>query len=160
MLHVFFVAIRVRKLLDIMKRGYKNYANANPHARYEMKQNTSNLSVHGAWEVKRHFTLPAMTDGRDAQLVTNRIGQLPGVRGACADIGRHRVTVVYDTTQLYYRQVLDALAATGFPVPETWWSRLKTGWLQNLDETGRGNANAPAAPCCSNPKGIAPNKSH
>jgi copper chaperone CopZ len=125
-----------------------------------MSQYTANLSVQGAWEVKRHFNLPTMTHDRDARTVTDRIGRLTGVRGTRADVRRHRVTVVYDTTRLYYRQVLDALAETGYPVPETWWSRLKTSWLQNLDETGRGNANRPEAPCCSNPKGIAPTKRH
>lgn len=125
-----------------------------------MNQNKSILSVRGAWEVKRRFILPAMTHERDAQVVTDRIGRLPGVRATRADVGRRQVTVVYDTTRLYYRQVLEALAETGFPVPDTRWSRLKTNWLQNLDETGRENANVPAAPCCSNPKHIAPTRRH
>ena len=48
----------------------------------------------------------------------------------------------------------------GFPASESWWSRLKANWLQYLDENGRENANAPAAPCCNNPRGIAPTKKH
>ena len=125
-----------------------------------MNQSKSNLSVQGAWEVKRHFTLPAMTHRRDAQVIAERLDHLPGMRGAQTDTGRHRLTVVYDVTRLNYRQVLDALANTGFPLPDTWWSRLKTNWLQGLDETGRENANAPEAPCCSNPKGIASTRRH
>jgi len=127
------------------------HVTTNSHWRSQMNPHASTLSVGGAWEVKRHFTLPAMTHERDAQVVTARLGRLPGVRGAKADLGHHRVTVVYDITRLYYRQVLDTLAETGFPVPETWWLHLKSNWLQGLDETGRENANTPAAPCCSNP---------
>lgn len=125
-----------------------------------MTQSESNLTVQGAWEVKRHFTLPAMTHERDAQIIAERLGRLPGVRGTKTDVSRHRVTVVYDVTRLDYRSVVDALAETGFPAPESWWLRLKAKWLQSLDETGRENANAPEAPCCSNPKGIAPTKRH
>jgi len=123
-----------------------------------MSRSGANLSVKGAWEVKRHFTLRAVTHERDAQVITEHLGNLPGVRGTETSIRRHRVTVVYDITRLDYRLVLDALEEIGFPAPETWWSRLKTSWLQSLDETGRENANAPPAPCCSNPRGIVPRK--
>ena len=125
-----------------------------------MIQSNSTLTVQGAWEVKRHFTLPAMTHEHDAQMIAERLGRLPGVRGTKTDVPRRRVTVVYDVTRLDYRRVLEALEKTGFPAPESWWLRLKASWLQNLDETGRENANAPEAPCCSNPKGIAPTKRH
>ena len=125
-----------------------------------MNQSKANLSIQGAWDVKRHFTLPAMTHKRDAQVIAERIGRLPGVRGAETDIGRQRVTVVYDITRLDYQHVLDALVDTGFPIPDSWWSRLKANWLQGLDENGRENANAPDAPCCSNPKGVAPTRRH
>jgi copper chaperone CopZ len=123
-----------------------------------MSQSRTNLSVNGAWEVKRHFTLPALTHERDAQVISDRLGNLPGVQGTDANVHRHRVTVVYDITLVDYRHLLDALAETGFPAPESWWSRVKASWLQSLDETGRANANTPAAPCCSNPRGIAQRK--
>jgi copper chaperone CopZ len=123
-----------------------------------MSHSRTNLSVTGTWEVKRHFTLPAVIHKRDAQVISERLGNLPGVHGTETNVHRHRVTVVYDITLVDYRHLLDALAETGFPAPETWWSRLKTYWFQSLDETGRENANAPAAPCCSNPRGIARTK--
>ena len=125
-----------------------------------MRQNRANLAIQGTWEVRRRFTLPAMTHEHDAQVIVEHLGRLPGVRGTQADIDRHRLTTVYDVTRMDYRQILDVLEKTGFPVSETWWSRLKKKWFQNLDETGRENANAPEAPCCSNPKGIAPTKRH
>lgn len=91
---------------------------------------------------------------RDARMVAERLSHLPGARDA--DTGRRRMTVVYEITRLDHRQVLEALADIGFPLPDTWWSRLKTSWLQGLDETGREHAKAPpAAPRCSNPGGIA-----
>jgi len=121
-----------------------------------MNQHESTLAVRGAWEVKRHFMLPAMTHERDGQVVTARLGRLPGVRGANADLRRHRLTVVYDITRLYYREILDILEEIGFPERESWWLHWKRNWLQNLDETGRENANTPAAPCCSKPTCLTP----
>ncbi len=119
-----------------------------------MNINTTKLAVHGAWEVKRHISLPAMMHERDAQVVARHVEGIPGVRGTKTDTDRHRITVVYDITLLDYSHLLDALTEIGFPTRDTWWSRLKTSWCHYADVTGRENANAPPAPCCSNPKGI------
>lgn len=118
----------------------------------------SRLSVQGAWEVKRHFTLPASTGEASARAIAERLSQLAGVRGTRADIGRHRLSVAYDVTQLDYRHVLETLTEAGLPAPIGWWSRLKAAWFQNMDETGRANARAPMAPCCNNPKVFSPPK--
>jgi copper chaperone CopZ len=123
-----------------------------------MTQHESVLATGESLEAKRSFTLPGMSHERDAQVVAERLGHLAGVRGVRTDVRRHRVTVVYDLTRLDCRRVLDVLADSGFPAPDTRWARLKTSWLQYLDENGRANANAPEAPCCSNPRGIAAHK--
>ncbi|MEA3274079.1 MAG: heavy-metal-associated domain-containing protein [Pseudomonadota bacterium] len=120
-----------------------------------MTRSTTHLSAQGAWEVKRRFTLPGMSHERDAQVIAKHLGRLSGVSGTAADIGRHRLKVVYDTTQLVYLQVLEALEEVGFPTSDGRWARIKANWFQFLDVNGRENANAPEAPCCNNPKGIA-----
>lgn len=125
-----------------------------------MPTSVSHLSVKGVWEVKRRFKIPAMTHERDAQVVNSAIQHLPGVRGAQENIAKARVVVVYDITRQDYNGILTALAQAGFPIADTRWNRIKTQWLQSLDETARDNANAPAPVCCSNPKGIAPIKRH
>ena len=119
-----------------------------------MTRNNTRPSSQGDWIVKRRFTLPAMAQESDAQAIAERFGRLSGVRGTSADIERHRLTVVYDFTQSDCMAVLAALEETGFPVADNRWARFKTNLFQYLDTNGRDNANAPAAPCCSNPKGI------
>jgi len=125
-----------------------------------MNQRTPGLKAHGAWEVKRRFPVPALNHERDEDLIEERIGSLKGVRATQTDINRRRVTVVYDITELSYRDLLAVLEDCGFPVPSTWWSRLKTTWFQGGDEIGRENAHARAAPCCSNPESILRSKNH
>jgi len=123
-----------------------------------MQRNSAKLTVQGAWEVKRRFHVPTMAKRHDAQAISRDLGKLPGVRAVQTDLDRHRLTLVYDITHTDYRHILQALEASGFAVPETRWTRLKTNWLQGLDEIGRDNAKAPAAPCCS--KGVAPMRKH
>jgi hypothetical protein len=120
----------------------------------------SNLRPQGAWEVRRYFRLSEPTRDEDAERVGKQIAALPGIRGARVDPHRHRLTVVYDITKQDYRHILDVLAAAGVPMADTWWSRFKANWLQHIDETGRENANAPQAPCCSNPTGISRPRKH
>ncbi len=119
-----------------------------------MSGNATSVTTQGAWEVKRSFVLPAMTHERDAQVVSRRVEQLPGVRSARTDIRRHRITVVYDITWMDCSRVLKAFADVGLPAHDTWWARFKKRWYQYADETGRDNASVPPVPCCNNPKGI------
>ena len=120
-----------------------------------MSQSVSRLSAQGTWDVKRKLKLPGLHHERDAQTIAFALQRLPGVLATATDVGKSSVTVVYDITRIDYRRVLDSLAEAGFPVADNWWSRFRTNWLQNLDVTGRENANVPTPPCCSNPKGIA-----
>ena len=119
-----------------------------------MTRNYTRLKPQGAWEVKRRITLPAMTHQLDTRTITDCLRGIPGVRGASADLKHHRVAVVYNVTQSTYRELLRALEEIGFPTAGTRWERFKANHFQYLDTNGRENANAPAAPCCSNPKGI------
>jgi copper chaperone CopZ len=116
-----------------------------------MNQSTASLTPQGAWKVRRHVTLPTLEGEADVAAVAQCLESLPGVRGVQADPRRHRLTVVYDITRLNYRQILDTLTEGGYTPSDSRWARLKTNWLQGLDETGRENAHAPAAPCCSKP---------
>lgn len=104
--------------------------------------------------VQRRVKVPEPIIDRDAALLAERLGTLPGMRFVKVSAGRRCLTVNYDVTQLDYRTVLDVLSGIGFPAEETRWSKLTSLWYQYLDENGRSNAGAPDAPCCSNPKGI------
>lgn len=119
-----------------------------------MTQNNTRPSSQGDWVVKRRFTLPTMAQESDTRVIAERLGRMPGVRGMSTDIERQRLTVAYDFIQTDCRTVLAALEEIGFPVADNRWARFKTNWYQYIDTNGRDNANAPAAPCCSNPKGI------
>jgi copper chaperone CopZ len=119
-----------------------------------MTRNDTPLKPRGAWEVKRRIRVPGMAHQWDARTITERLASISGVRGVTADIERHRLTVAYDITQSNYHEMLAALEEIGFPATNNWWARSKADYFQYLDTNGRENAKAPAAPCCSNPKGI------
>ncbi len=119
-----------------------------------MTRNNTRLKPRGPWEVKRRISVPAMAHQLDTRTITECLTRVSGVRGAFSDLNRRRVTVVYDITQSSYHELLAALEEIGFPAADNWWARFKGNHFQYLDTNGRDNANAPAAPCCSNPKGI------
>ena len=119
-----------------------------------MVRNNTRLSTQGTWEVKRRITLPGMVHELDTRVIAQHLRGISGVRGTSADIERHCVTVVYDVTQSSFLEMLEALEEIGFPAADNRWARFKANLFQYLDTNARDNANAPAAPCCSNPKGI------
>ena len=102
-----------------------------------MIQDNRSRSVNGAWEVKRRFRLPGLSHPRDAQVITEWLGRLPGVLATEPDVGRRRLQVVYDITRLDYLQVLEALEQTGFPVAASRWERLRANWFQYRDRNRR-----------------------
>jgi hypothetical protein len=105
-------------------------------------------------DVTRHYRLPAMRHEGDAGTVREILRVLPGIRDTATDAGRHRLTLVYDATQMDDERVRNALAQAGFPAGAGAWERLKGIWFRYLDETVRENAEAAPRPCCSNPRGI------
>ena len=119
-----------------------------------MIRHNRSSSVNGAWEVKRRFRLPGLSHERDAQVVTEWLGRLPGVLATKPDVGRRRLQVVYDITRTDYLQVLEALEQAGFPVSGGRWARLKANWFQYRDRNSRVNRAVPGAPVGSNPKDV------
>jgi hypothetical protein len=108
----------------------------------------------GAWEVRRRIKIPALVHEADAIVAERTLGALRGILKVRADLGKHKIEVRYDITASDFRTIADALAEVGLPHPNNWWWRYKANQLQYLDTNGRDNANTPAPPCCSNPKGI------
>jgi copper chaperone CopZ len=105
----------------------------------------------GAWEVRRTLAVPALTHAADAAAVEKALRELPGLLEIHADRRHRTVQVHYDITACDYGTVENTLAAAGFPVPQTLWTRLKANWYQYLDTTGRDNAATPTPPCCNRP---------
>lgn len=108
----------------------------------------------GAWEVRRRSKIPALAHEADAIVVERALGALSGIHKVRSDVGKHQIEVRYDITASDFGTIADALAEVGFPHPNNWWWHFKANQFQYVDTNGRDNANAPAAPCCSNPKGI------
>ena len=57
----------------------------------------------------------------------------------------------YLVTKTDYQTLEGALEAAGYPPATGRWARVKSGWYQNLDLTGRDNAAAPTPACCNQP---------
>jgi hypothetical protein len=64
------------------------------------------------------------------------------------------VVVDYLLTRTDYQSLEHALDAAGLTPAAGRWARFKSGWYQNLDLTGRDNAEVPAPACCSKPPSV------
>ena len=123
-----------------------------------MSGNDTGTSGPGAWDVRRRFAVVHPADETALATATERLRSMPGVCNVSADGAKGHLTVVYDIRLQDYGSLCATLADAGVARPDTWWSRTKARWLQNLDETGRENARTPAAPCCNSAPGIPPVK--
>jgi hypothetical protein len=104
-----------------------------------------------AWRVRRRIQVPALRDQRDGTRLRPLLEDIDGVLGVVVDAANRRVTVEYLLTKTDYGALEDVLAAAGFPPAPGRWARVRAAWLRNLDLTGRANAAAPEAACCSRP---------
>lgn len=105
----------------------------------------------GAWRVRRRIPIPALRHVTDAETVERVLTDIEGVLRATADTGKRSVTVDYLLTGTDYRSLERALEDIGFPPARGRWARIRSGWYQNLDLTGRENAAASPSACCNKP---------
>ena len=104
-----------------------------------------------AWEVRRRLRVPGLRDKTGKAAAERALGDVDGVLRVSADPEKSRVIVDYLVTKTDYQSLEGTLEAAGVPPATSRWARFKSGWYQNLDLTGRDNASAPAAACCSKP---------
>jgi hypothetical protein len=104
-----------------------------------------------AWRVRRCFRVPGVHDDGDGDGLGPLLEGIDGVVSAVVDARKSRVTVDYLLTKTDYGELEDTLAAAGFPPARGRWARVRAAWFRNLDLTGRANAAAPEASCCSRP---------
>ncbi len=121
-----------------------------------MIDKSTDQSMDTAWEVKRKMRIPALGDPGDDSDLEQALACIEGVLRVSADHTKKRVSMTYLVTKTDYQSLERAAEAAGFPPAGNRWGRLKSVWYQNLDLTGRGNANAPASACCNKP----PTKGH
>ena len=106
-----------------------------------------------AWRVRRRIQVPGLRDERDGSGLRPLLEGIDGVLSVDVDARNGRVTVDYLLTRTDYGALEDILTAAGFPPARGRWARVRAAWFQNLDLTGRANAAAPEAACCSRPPG-------
>lgn len=107
-----------------------------------------------AWDIRHWIRIPALNHQADAITINNALAKLPGILQVQVYLERKKIRVEYDQTKVDFLLLKNQLEAVGFPLSDSWWWRRKWSWFQYLDVNARENANAPAPPCCSNPKGI------
>ena len=104
-----------------------------------------------AWKVRRRIRNPGLRDKTGKAAAERALNDVDGVLRVSVDPEQSRVIVDYLVTKTDYQTLEGALEAAGVPPATSRWARFKSGWYQNLDLTGRDNASAPAAACCSKP---------
>ena len=119
-----------------------------------MSQTRPTSDADDAVRVRRRIPVPALRERRDGSgPLLAALSGLDGVLSVSADATKGRVTVDYLLTRTDYGALEQALAAAGLPPARGRWARVRAAWFQNLDLTGRANAAAPEAACCSRPPG-------
>jgi hypothetical protein len=105
----------------------------------------------GAWEVRRRFKIPALTQAEDSSELDRSLCRIPGLHQAQIDPRRQRLEVWYDVRRVSYQQILTVLTNAGFPPRNGWWFRRKQSWYRFTEANDRENAKAPPAACCNKP---------
>jgi copper chaperone CopZ len=103
------------------------------------------------WEVRRKIGVPILREGVGATAMEKALAGIDGVLRVSVDPPKPWVVVDYLVTKTDYQALERALEAAGYPPATGRWARFRSGWYQNLDVTGRGNAEAPAPACCNKP---------
>jgi hypothetical protein len=111
-----------------------------------------NTSVDGGGSrVRRRIPVPALRHAGDGEAVERALAAVDGVLRVSADTGKRAVTLDYLLTETDYQSLEGVLDDTGFPAATARWARIRSGWYQNLDLTGRANAAASPGACCNKP---------
>jgi copper chaperone CopZ len=95
--------------------------------------------------------VPALGHSDNDEAVERALARIDGVLRVSADHDKRWVAVDYLLTKTDYQSLERVLETAGFPPAMGRWARFRSGWFQNLDLTGRGNADAPPPACCSKP---------
>lgn len=107
-----------------------------------------------AFVVTRKVAVPGASGAGASAAIRDRLEECPGVLAAKPDGARATVRITYDASQIGFGQLIDALAAAGYPSGSGVWTRLKRTWFCYLDSNARANAGGGKAACCSRPSDI------
>jgi len=119
-----------------------------------MIKSSTKTQARSAWEVKRRIRVPGLKGEADRAAAEKVLIGIDGVVEVSVSRDRPVVVVDYLLTRTDYQTLEHALDVAGLAPAAGHWARLKWGWYQNLDLTGRDNASAPAAACCNKPPSV------
>lgn len=91
---------------------------------------------------------------QDERVIHEYFDDMPGMLDIEVDHERMTVRVVYDSSQAGFDQIERVMATAGYPISDTYWSRMKAAMYRFKDENSKNNANSTASSCCSHPRGI------
>jgi len=113
-------------------------------------QANNTLQPHGAWEVRRSIQLASAPTQAGGQRLTRALAAIGGVLAVKVAPDTARIDLRYDITHTDYEALRQAIEANDGRCSRGWATRIKTGWYQYNDLTGRENAAIKTGACCNN----------
>ena len=110
--------------------------------------------TNNAFIVRRQLVVPGIQSDVGVQTITKLLAELTGMQQVDTDIKKKRLSVSYDSSQLSFADIEDALVTVGFPPTYNWWTRIKAAGYRYQDENDRITASSKGGACCSNPADI------
>ena len=101
---------------------------------------------------KLHFS--TMTDFAQAGHFVELLKKQVGVTDVRFDERDGILEVSYNLQLINLEKIERLLEETGMTWPQTFWARMKRGWIHFTEENELENAQAPSMPCCSHPDEI------
>jgi hypothetical protein len=77
-----------------------------------------------------------------------------GVHEVEVNYHHNSLRLVYDTSKVRFEDIEKCLMMAGYPVADTYWSRMRTAMYKFTDENAYYNAHSATHACCSQLRGI------
>jgi len=105
----------------------------------------------GEWHVTRRIVLPSM-DNEFIQLRVDKIiDSLEEVELLDSSVKKKCIEVRYDVRSIFYSNMIKVLTDSGYVPKNNIFQRLRSQWLEFIEDNMRRNAKAPATSCCNKP---------
>lgn len=119
-----------------------------------MVNNMTETKINKAYVEDRIVSVPNIHSEHCEEVLHEYFDDMAGMLDMEVDHNRATVRLVYDSSEVGFDQIELMLATAGYPVADTYWSRMKSAMYRFKDENARSNAHSTAGTCCSHPRGV------